>query len=225
MAADTFQAHLSNYRETTLAGLLSAVPQREPHRHLYGPLSSSSTRTGKGIRPALCLATYRAFGGDASDALASATAIEMLHNAFLVHDDIEDDSDLRRSRIRRWHCRPSIGVHHLGRVSRCKRAACRNAPSGCRIRLPRVRQVAGVGCRSAPFIRPQAAFGSSPQVLLGRVRAHWLRSRAGRPIPALCASLVSCSQCGLTTRSTRTPTGGASPRPWSPVTLLVRAHE
>ena len=27
---------------------------------------------------------------------ASATAIEMLHNAFLVHDDIEDESDLRR---------------------------------------------------------------------------------------------------------------------------------
>jgi geranylgeranyl diphosphate synthase type II len=30
------------------------------------------------------------------DALPSATAIEMLHNAFLVHDDIEDESDLRR---------------------------------------------------------------------------------------------------------------------------------
>jgi geranylgeranyl diphosphate synthase type II len=96
MAADTFQTHLSTYRETTLAGLLSAVPQREPQRHLYGPLSSYLSRTGKGIRPALCLATCRAFGGDASDALASATAIEMLHNAFLVHDDIEDDSDLRR---------------------------------------------------------------------------------------------------------------------------------
>src|SRR4051812_17889683 len=96
MADDTFQAHLSRYRDTTLAGLLSAVPHREPQRHLYGPLSSYLTRTGKGIRPALCLATCRAFGGDAADALASATAIEMLHNAFLVHDDIEDDSDLRR---------------------------------------------------------------------------------------------------------------------------------
>jgi geranylgeranyl diphosphate synthase type II len=96
MALDTFHAHLSSYRETTLAGLLSAVPQREPQRHLYGPLSSYLARTGKGIRPALCLATCRAFGGDASDALASATAIEMLHNAFLVHDDIEDESDLRR---------------------------------------------------------------------------------------------------------------------------------
>jgi geranylgeranyl diphosphate synthase type II len=59
-------------------------------------LSSYLARTGKGIRPALCLATCRAFGGDIDDALPSARAIEMLHNAFLVHDDIEDESDLRR---------------------------------------------------------------------------------------------------------------------------------
>jgi geranylgeranyl diphosphate synthase type II len=96
MPADTFQAHLSGYREATLAGLLSAVPQREPQQHLYAPLSSYLSRTGKGIRPALCLATCRAFGGNTDEARASATAIEMLHNAFLVHDDVEDESELRR---------------------------------------------------------------------------------------------------------------------------------
>jgi geranylgeranyl diphosphate synthase, type II len=96
MPAETFEARLSGYRDATLAGLLSAVPQREPLRHLYGPLSAYLSRSGKGIRPALCLATCRAFGGDAGEAQASATAIEMLHNAFLVHDDIEDESDLRR---------------------------------------------------------------------------------------------------------------------------------
>src|SRR5215831_11822939 len=96
MALDAFQAQLSKYRDTALAGLLAAVPQREPQRYLYAPLASYLSRTGKGIRPALCIATCRAFGGDPSDALASATAIEMLHNGFLVHDDIEDDSDLRR---------------------------------------------------------------------------------------------------------------------------------
>ena len=96
MALDTFQSQLSSYREATLAGLLSAVPQREPQRHLYAPLSAHLSRAGKSIRPALCLATCRALGGDASEARASATAIEMLHNAFLVHDDVEDGSDLRR---------------------------------------------------------------------------------------------------------------------------------
>jgi len=96
MALEAFHTHLSKYRDLTLGGLLSAVPQREPQLHLYAPLSAYLARTGKGIRPALCLATCRAFGGDVDDALPSARAIEMLHNAFLVHDDIEDESDLRR---------------------------------------------------------------------------------------------------------------------------------
>jgi geranylgeranyl diphosphate synthase type II len=93
---DSLQARLSQYRETTLAGLLSAVPDREPQRYLYGPLAAHLARIGKSIRPALCIATCRAFGGDAAAAATSATAIEMLHNAFLVHDDVEDESELRR---------------------------------------------------------------------------------------------------------------------------------
>jgi geranylgeranyl diphosphate synthase type II len=96
MTPAPFHAQLSQYRDATLSALLSAVPEREPQRHLYAPLTSYLSRTGKGIRPALCIATCRAFGGDASDARASATAIEMLHNAFLVHDDVEDESELRR---------------------------------------------------------------------------------------------------------------------------------
>jgi geranylgeranyl diphosphate synthase type II len=90
------QAQLAAYRETTLAELLSAVPDREPRPYLYDPLSAHLSRLGKSIRPALCIATCRAFGGEAKAATKSAAAIEMLHNAFLVHDDIEDQSELRR---------------------------------------------------------------------------------------------------------------------------------
>ena len=93
---DLLQSRLSGYRATTLAGLLSAVPDREPRKYLYEPLSSHLARIGKSIRPALCIATCQAFGGDEADAAKSAGAIEMLHNAFLVHDDIEDESELRR---------------------------------------------------------------------------------------------------------------------------------
>ena len=53
---------------------------------------------GKGLRPALCIATCRAFGGSIEQALPSAVTIELLHNAFLVHDDIEDGSLYRRNR-------------------------------------------------------------------------------------------------------------------------------
>jgi len=102
---DSLHRRLAAYRETTLAGLLSAVPDREPRRYLYGPLADHLSRLGKSIRPALCLATCQAFGGDAAAAANSATAIEMLHNAFLVHDDIEDESELRRGR-------PTMHVEH-----------------------------------------------------------------------------------------------------------------
>jgi geranylgeranyl diphosphate synthase type II len=48
------------------------------------------------MRPSICIATARAFGARSSDAVRSAVAIELLHNAFLVHDDIEDESEMRR---------------------------------------------------------------------------------------------------------------------------------
>jgi geranylgeranyl diphosphate synthase type II len=53
-------------------------------------------RRGKGLRPAMLLATCEAFGGDVRDALPAAVALELMHNAFLVHDDVEDDTDRRR---------------------------------------------------------------------------------------------------------------------------------
>jgi geranylgeranyl diphosphate synthase type II len=55
-------------------------------------------RGGKGLRPGLCIATCKAFGGNPDHALRTAAAIELLHNAFLVHDDVEDESDFRRGR-------------------------------------------------------------------------------------------------------------------------------
>ena len=64
--------------------------------YLAAPMSDYPTRGGKALRPSVCLATCEAFGGPLDDALPSALAIELLHNAFLVHDDIEDASLLRR---------------------------------------------------------------------------------------------------------------------------------
>ena len=96
--ATPLQQHLSRYQEVTLKGLLGALPKREPRRYLYDPLAAHLSRVGKSIRPAICLATCVAFGGKQDDALPSALALEMLHNAFLVHDDVEDESELRRGK-------------------------------------------------------------------------------------------------------------------------------
>jgi geranylgeranyl diphosphate synthase type II len=67
-------------------------------QYLGAPAAEYLERGGKGLRPALCLATCKAFGGEVEDALPSAAAIELLHTAFLVHDDVEDDSELRRGK-------------------------------------------------------------------------------------------------------------------------------
>jgi geranylgeranyl pyrophosphate synthase/uncharacterized protein with NAD-binding domain and iron-sulfur cluster len=84
------------YRGMITDTLVEGVPTREPQRHLYGLVLDFIGRSGKGLRPALCIATARALGARAEDAFPAAAGLEMLHNAFLVHDDIEDGSDARR---------------------------------------------------------------------------------------------------------------------------------
>jgi len=78
--------------------MLDALPDGEPSRWLYGPMREYPSRPGKALRPALCLSAGRVFGADADELLGMAVAIELLHNAFLVHDDIADGSEMRRNR-------------------------------------------------------------------------------------------------------------------------------
>jgi geranylgeranyl diphosphate synthase, type II len=62
----------------------------------YELLSDYPTRPAKGIRPALCLAAAASVGGEYSNAVNTGAAIELLHNAFLIKDDIVDQSLYRR---------------------------------------------------------------------------------------------------------------------------------
>jgi geranylgeranyl pyrophosphate synthase/uncharacterized protein with NAD-binding domain and iron-sulfur cluster len=94
-----FLERLGWYRDMLADTLAAGLPTWEPQRHLYGLVKDFLGRSGKGLRPALCLATARALGGRAEDALPAAAGLEMLHNAFLVHDDIEDGSDWRRGAV------------------------------------------------------------------------------------------------------------------------------
>ncbi len=94
--AKSLSARLANYRALVFPLIEEAIPDREPRKHLWQLVAQQLRREGKGIRPALCLATCRAFGGREDLALPSAAALELMHNAFLVHDDIEDESEFRR---------------------------------------------------------------------------------------------------------------------------------
>jgi len=57
---------------------------------------------GKRIRPLLVLLSAAASGEDWKTALPAAAAVELLHNFSLVHDDIQDNSKLRRGRTTLW---------------------------------------------------------------------------------------------------------------------------
>ena len=104
-----FLERLTYYRDMALQVLREWIPTKEPDRYLYGLVREHLDRSGKGLRPALCLATCRAFGGHVEDALNSAAAIELIHNAFLVHDDIEDGSEFRRTH-RTMHTRYGVPI-------------------------------------------------------------------------------------------------------------------
>lgn len=58
--------------------------------------------TGKSVRPALALLASRAVGGDPQAARPVAVAVELVHNASLLHDDIIDHDPVRRGRPALW---------------------------------------------------------------------------------------------------------------------------
>jgi geranylgeranyl diphosphate synthase type I len=57
---------------------------------------------GKRIRPLLVTLTCAAAGGEWQASLPAAVAAELVHNFSLIHDDIEDNSPLRRGRETVW---------------------------------------------------------------------------------------------------------------------------
>ena len=57
---------------------------------------------GKKLRPLLAIATCEALGGSVDQIAPFAAACEVLHNWFLVHDDIEDGDRVRRDKPAVW---------------------------------------------------------------------------------------------------------------------------
>lgn len=65
---------------------------------LYAPIRYSLSGGGKRLRPMLLLLAYRLFADDVQRALPAAAAVEVFHNFTLLHDDIMDNSQLRRGK-------------------------------------------------------------------------------------------------------------------------------
>ena len=70
--------------------------------HLGEPIWYHLRGGGKRIRPALCLMACEALGGDSERALHFAAAVELLHNTFLLHDDVMDGDEFRHDQPTVW---------------------------------------------------------------------------------------------------------------------------
>ena len=64
--------------------------------YLYDILQDFVARGGKRLRPAMAMLACEAVGSDPLRALPSGCAVEFFHAAALIHDDIMDESELRR---------------------------------------------------------------------------------------------------------------------------------
>ncbi|WP_405591764.1 polyprenyl synthetase family protein [Streptomyces sp. NBC_01092] len=78
-------------------------------------LSSFLFAGGKRIRPVLCVIGWHAAGGagPAGPVVRAAASLEMFHTFALIHDDIMDDSAVRRGRPTAHH---ALAAHHPARA-------------------------------------------------------------------------------------------------------------
>jgi geranylgeranyl diphosphate synthase, type II len=89
---------LDRYGRETRQAVSRYLTVDPPAPYLDDLLGDYPSRGGKMMRPAICIANARVFGGRLEDAILCAAAVEILHNGLLIHDDIQDDSELRRGR-------------------------------------------------------------------------------------------------------------------------------
>ena len=89
--------------DATIDDALARIDRRaEPFGGAFAELGSAihrAARGGKRFRPALVVATFESLGGDSSMngcVYPVAAAFELLHAAFLMHDDILDHDTMRR---------------------------------------------------------------------------------------------------------------------------------
>ncbi len=70
------------------------IPQKP--KEVYSFIPSFISRGGKRMRPLLSILCCNALGGNSQSVIRPAAILEVFHNFTLIHDDIEDNSLLRR---------------------------------------------------------------------------------------------------------------------------------
>jgi geranylgeranyl pyrophosphate synthase len=105
-----FQIYLNELKqsiELELATLVTSDADSSLNEKIRYAISSS----GKRLRPILVLMSAEAVGGRKEDAMHLALAVELMHTASLVHDDILDGDKIRRNKLTlhaRWSVEEAI---------------------------------------------------------------------------------------------------------------------
>jgi geranylgeranyl diphosphate synthase type I len=89
---------LDEYKGEVESELEHHLPRDGEPKEFYTSVWELIDRGGKRVRPALTFLACECVGGRREDAIEAAAAVELLHNMTLVHDDIEDQSELRRGK-------------------------------------------------------------------------------------------------------------------------------
>ena len=108
---ETFDSYLSDIAPKIKPYLLDSIKNardsfdsishKDLETYLYKPLSDFNSNAGKLHRPATCIASYLALGGDINNldcVIPVAVAIELFQSFALIHDDIADKAELRRGK-------------------------------------------------------------------------------------------------------------------------------
>jgi len=115
-----------------LTELRGTFSEKEP-RGLYAPIDYILDLGGKRVRPLVALLAGRIYGDDDNAAtMPVALAVEVFHNFTLLHDDIMDDSPLRRGQLtvhEKWDVNTGILsgdlmlIQAYGHICRCPNTA------------------------------------------------------------------------------------------------------
>ena len=85
------------------------LPNTPPESH-YDIVSDYPHRQGKYFRPGLLLLSAQMHGANIQDTLLSAAAVQLSEDWLLIHDDVEDGSEVRRNK-------PTLNVLHGNEIA------------------------------------------------------------------------------------------------------------
>lgn len=132
-------------------GRARAAATDPEHARLWGALAAA-TEGGKRFRPALVTLAHEALGGTcAGAAVEVGAAVELLHTALVIHDDVIDGDDRRRGRLN------VSGTFHA-------HALTRGATADDAVALGRTAGILAGDLALAAAIRAVATCGASTEV-------------------------------------------------------------